>query len=1018
MTSPVYLGSSRTRLPGFANLNLADIHWGATSKLPHADNSVDGIYCENLAETLRQPALIALLREFRRILKPGTRVRVVTPDLDEMLRQYVDGDWRRPWLAADDRDVVQSRTEFLNTCLRDVQRNSVFNEEELARLATLAGFEDPERCMFRRSKDPRLCGVETSRKRWAIVDDFFPNLLTGFRVAEYNAQMEAFPYLDVYSTLPDFDAHHEAYARKYPQFAARVRPYSANALAGCSLAYLNFLNNAACFLADLERNAVPFVLTLYPGGGFYLDEPGSDQKLLRVLGSSLLKGVIVTQPITEKYLKRLASGRGLRMPPIHRIIGGVVNPLYFSDQAARPPRPEANSPLNVCFVAQRYTAHGEDKGYPDFISAAHLLCEDENIQFHVVGGFSPEVVDVTKLGNRIRFYGTLETEELRRFFGCMDVVVSPNRPGLLHAGAFDGFPTGCSLEASLCGVAIMATDCLGLNPGYQDGKSIFLLDHKNRRSLAEQIAERLSKLSREPQRLVEVAEAGEKFSRQFFASDRQIGARRNVINEVAATLSASLGPLEGDEKSWPDGEPLFVMEFIKHAEDVPDNPLVSIVIPAFRADFFAACLQSAIGQTYGNLEILVFDDSPGDGIERIARENAKKDPRISYHRNRPPLGEPDNLTQAIHRSQGYFVKPLYDDDVLYPDAVEMLLDAFKAAPGTRLATGRRHPVDIAGKRLPDEILGAALAPASCCMAGAEVIGKILTTGANSVGEPTCMMFRRRDALAIPEANVMSLFGRLCFGAGDVALAMHLLSRGDLSYLAEPIAQFRIHPGQSQRQAGFRGPALQTWDYLRRQAFNLGFPLDPPSKRHSLLSDESPETWDEESYLAANRDVAAAVSQGRFESGRHHYQLYGKNEDRPCRPAASQSSGEPPEPAPADPEQRYRQAERLLAAGDEKQAADILMALVGEGTSLWMPYNDLGILAFQHGDTETAKKLLRAGADRDTGIVVRINLAKIAAAAGSYQEAREVLQPLLDNETPNADALVLMAEIEAMAKGKG
>ena len=28
---------------------------------------------------------------------------------------------------------------------------------------------------------------------WAILDDFYPNLLTGFRIAEYNAYLERFP---------------------------------------------------------------------------------------------------------------------------------------------------------------------------------------------------------------------------------------------------------------------------------------------------------------------------------------------------------------------------------------------------------------------------------------------------------------------------------------------------------------------------------------------------------------------------------------------------------------------------------------------------------------------------------------------------------------------------------------------------------------------------------------------------------------------------------------------------------
>ena len=51
-----------------------------------------------------------------------------------------------------------------------------------------------------------------------------------------------------------------------------------------------------------------------------------------------------------------------------------------------------------------------------------------------------------------------------------------------------------------------------------------------------------------------------------------------------------------------------------------EQPLVSIVIPAYSARFFAVALQSAVGQSYENLEVLVCDDSEGDEIETILIE--------------------------------------------------------------------------------------------------------------------------------------------------------------------------------------------------------------------------------------------------------------------------------------------------------------------------------------------------------------------------------------------------------------
>jgi lipopolysaccharide transport system ATP-binding protein len=109
-----------------------------------------------------------------------------------------------------------------------------------------------------------------------VLDDFFPNLLTGFRVAEYNALLERFPGLEIASSYGEFERVHAEYAARYPRHAGRVVAFRPGFCAGAELAYLNFLNNAVQFLPELERERVPFVLTLYPGGGFGIDEPESD----------------------------------------------------------------------------------------------------------------------------------------------------------------------------------------------------------------------------------------------------------------------------------------------------------------------------------------------------------------------------------------------------------------------------------------------------------------------------------------------------------------------------------------------------------------------------------------------------------------------------------------------------------------------------------------------------------------------------------------------------------------------
>lgn len=369
-------------------------------------------------------------------------------------------------------------------------------------------------------------------RRIVVLDDFFPNVLTAFRVAEYNAYLDAFPDLQVLSTVGDFAARQTEYAALYPQHAQRVERYDARALAGAGLAYLNFLNNATHFLAELEQHQIPFLLTMYPGGGFGLNEPQSDTKLARVLASPMLRGIITTQPVTHSYIGQFVAQHRLEMPLLHHIPGGVIQPVYFSVAAQRsaPYFGQGKKEFDIAFVAEKYMPLGANKGYPEFIAAALALADVSPLRFHVVGSFTAQDVDASCLGSCIRWHGTLETSRLRQLLAGIDLVVSPNRPYTLHPGNFDGFPTGGCVEASLSGVAIMATDELALNRDYTDGEDILLIKPN-----AASIESRIRELVAAPQRVASIAHNGQALARRLHAPELQIGRRLDILHKLAAS---------------------------------------------------------------------------------------------------------------------------------------------------------------------------------------------------------------------------------------------------------------------------------------------------------------------------------------------------------------------------------------------------------------------------------------------------------------------------------------------------
>jgi glycosyltransferase involved in cell wall biosynthesis len=92
-------------------------------------------------------------------------------------------------------------------------------------------------------------------------------------------------------------------------------------------------------------------------------------------------------------------------------------------------------------------------------------------------------------------------------------------------------------------------------------------------------------------------------------------------------------------------------------------PLVSIMIPTFnQAGFLQAAIQSALGQDYGNLEVVVSDDCSGDGSREVV-EGFLSDSRIRYFRNDSNLGRVANYKHSLENlAQGEWVTNLDADD--------------------------------------------------------------------------------------------------------------------------------------------------------------------------------------------------------------------------------------------------------------------------------------------------------------------------------------------------------------------
>ena len=115
---------------------------------------------------------------------------------------------------------------------------------------------------------------------------------------------------------------------------------------------------------------------------------------------------------------------------------------------------------------------------------------------------------------------------------------------------------------------------------------------------------------------------------------------------------------------------------------------VSIVIPVYNAEpFLGECLDSVLGQTLKDIEVLCVDDGSTDGSEAILAEYAAKDLRVRVLRQEN-AGPGPARNRALDVATGECVA-FMDPDDLYPDdgAVESLYAALTSS-GCAIAGGR------------------------------------------------------------------------------------------------------------------------------------------------------------------------------------------------------------------------------------------------------------------------------------------------------------------------------------------
>lgn len=291
-------------------------------------------------------------------------------------------------------------------------------------------------------------------------------------------------------------------------------------------------------------------------------------------------------------------------------------------------------------------------------------------------------------------------------------------------------------------------------------------------------------------------------------------------------------------------------------------PLVSILMPVFTNPFyFQLALKSVLLQTYPNLEMIIRDNTITNEVQNLVeKEFLPYSNKIIYIRNQQPIPRLKVFQQLFNDAKGDFINYLMEEDLFYPTKIQRMMAYYlnDTTESIKLVTSYRQPIDGNGNVIPDLNFTARRHNQDVMIDGI-ALGDSMIVESNWVGEPSTVLFRKRDLI-----EPFGQFGGYEFeSAYDMGSWMTLLAQGKGVYITDALSFVRIHPQRNDWRTRM-GP-IKDWMHLILYSQSLGF-LRNPSFLHknmmefhqyidSILSDNrNPPSSDEVSYLLQCKEL--------------------------------------------------------------------------------------------------------------------------------------------------------------------
>jgi glycosyltransferase involved in cell wall biosynthesis len=244
--------------------------------------------------------------------------------------------------------------------------------------------------------------------------------------------------------------------------------------------------------------------------------------------------------------------------------------------------------------------------------------------------------------------------------------------------------------------------------------------------------------------------------------------------------------------------------YAKYGSDM--SPKVSVLIPTFNyAHFLDETIQSALGQTFTDFELLIVDNCSDDDTATVVAAYLG-DARVSYHRNEKNLGLVGNWNRCLELANGEYIKFLCADDKFEKTMLEKYVEVMDGDPGISLITCDKQAF---GSKNHETIT-----PVTYKQPGHKSVLDMLFNNYCWIGEPTSVMFRRKD-LSVGK------FSEDYIQYVDWEYWIRLLAIGDCYVVPEKLAYVRFHPKTNSKQLKKRRFVLCFEEYRLCKAVQEG-----------------------------------------------------------------------------------------------------------------------------------------------------------------------------------------------------